>query len=158
MGELLGWARRTQLCDNDIISVRFTESQERDHLDCPKCGAEVPEGQAYCGKCGEPMANGPKLEDLDLIRRFRVGDMVASGFNIIAKFIDDLLKSVNSQLISPYIKYRSRMVAMILSVVVLTVVASAILAYLDVITGEAFVFVVGIILGFILASLGKVMG
>jgi hypothetical protein len=127
-------------------------------LECPKCAREVPEGQDFCGKCGESMTGGTKLEDFDLIRRFKVGNMVSGGFNIIAKFVDDILRSINGQLIAPYIKYKARALAMIVSVVILTVVISAILAYLDVITGEAFVFLVGIVLGFILTGLGKMLG
>ena len=127
-------------------------------MQCSKCDKDIPEGQNYCGNCGEPITGGVRLEDFDFIRRFRVGDMVSGGFNIIAKFVNDILKSFNSQLISPYIKYRITSLALVLGVVISVVVISAVLAYLEVITGEAFVFLVGIVLGFVLASLGKMMG
>ena len=127
-------------------------------LECPKCAKEVPGGQNFCGNCGESMTGELKLDDFDLIRRFRVGDMVSGGFDILARFADSILKSINGQLISPYIKYRTTMLALVVSVVISVVVISSILAYLDVITGEAFVFLVGIVLGFILTGLGKMMG
>jgi len=127
-------------------------------LQCPKCAKEVPEGQNFCGNCGESMTGELKLEDLDLIRRFRIGDMASGGLSILARFIDSILRSVNSQLISPYVKLKTRMLAMVVSLVISTVIISAVLAYLDVISGEAFVFLVGIVLGFILTGLGKLLG
>ena len=32
-------------------------------LSCPSCGAEVPEGFAFCGRCGAPLAAGPRVEE-----------------------------------------------------------------------------------------------
>jgi len=126
-------------------------------MDCTNCGKEIPEGSESCPSCGS--ARKPfRLEDLDLIHRFRVGDMVAGGFSIITKFIDDVLKSFNSNLIAPYIKFRMRTLQTVMAVVLVTVLVSAILAYLEVITGEAFVFLVGIVLGFVLASMSRMMG
>jgi hypothetical protein len=30
---------------------------------CPSCGAEVPEGFAFCGQCGAPLTAGPRVEE-----------------------------------------------------------------------------------------------
>lgn len=124
---------------------------------CEQCGRELPEGSEGCLACGS-LQPRLKLEDLDLIKRFRVGEKVAEGFRIVAKFIDDALRSFNSQLIAPYIKYRMRALQTLMVVILVTVLVSAALAYLEVITGEAFVFLVGIVLGFILASMSRMMG
>jgi hypothetical protein len=126
-------------------------------MQCEQCGRELPEGSERCLACGS-LQQHFKLEDLDLIKRFRVGEKVAEGFRIVAKFIDDVLKSFNSQLIAPYIKYRMRALQTLMAVILVTVLVSAVLAYLEVITGEAFVFLVGIVLGFILASMSRMMG
>jgi class 3 adenylate cyclase/tetratricopeptide (TPR) repeat protein len=32
-------------------------------LSCPSCGAEVPEGFAFCGRCGASLAAGPRVEE-----------------------------------------------------------------------------------------------
>jgi uncharacterized membrane protein len=126
-------------------------------MDCTNCGKQMPEGSESCPSCGS--ASKPfKLEDLDIFHRFRVGDMVSGGFNIVAKFIDDVMKSFNSHLVGPYIKFRMRTLQTVMAVVLVTVLVSAVLAYLEVITGEAFVFLVGIVLGFVLASMSRMMG
>lgn len=126
-------------------------------MQCAECGATIPEGKDTCPACGSSMSHF-KLEDLDLIRRFKVGDKVSGGFNIVAKFIDNVLKSFNAQLIAPYIRYRLRVLQTVMTVILITVLVSAALAYLDVITGEAFVLLVGIVLGFILASVSRMFG
>jgi zinc-ribbon domain len=126
-------------------------------MQCTNCGVNIPEGAEACPSCGTSVGHF-KLEDLDLIRRFKVGDKVSGGFNIIAKFIDNVLKSFNAQLIAPYIKYRLRVLQTVMAVILVTVLVSAALAYLEVITGEAFVLLVGIVLGFILASVSRMFG
>jgi len=126
-------------------------------LQCTNCGATVPEGKDACPTCGAPTSHF-KLEDLDLIRRFKVGDKASWGFNIVAKFIDDVFKSFNTHLVAPYIKYRMRALQTVMAVVLVTILATAVLAYFEVISGEVFVFMVGILLGFILASFGKMFG
>jgi hypothetical protein len=123
-------------------------------VQCTNCGAIVPDGKEACQNCGTP-TNHFKLEDLDLVRRFKVGDKVSGGFNIVAKFIDDVFKSFNSHLIAPYIKYRLRALQTVMAVVLVAILVTAALAYLEIISGEVFVFLVGILLGFILASFGK---
>jgi hypothetical protein len=123
-------------------------------LFCSNCGVAVPEGNDVCPSCGTYVSHF-RLEDLDLVRRFKVGEKVSGGFGIVAKFIDNVLKSFNAQLIAPYIKYRMRALQTVMAVILVVVLVSAVLAYLEVITGEAFVFLVGIILGFVLASLSR---
>ena len=123
-------------------------------MQCSDCGAAIPEGKEACPSCGSPISHF-RLEDLDLIRRFKVGEKISGGFGIVAKFVDDVLKSFNSHLIAPYIKYRMRALQTVMAVILVVVLVSAVLAYLEVITGEAFVFLVGIVLGFVLASLSR---
>ncbi len=123
-------------------------------MQCENCKATVPEGAETCPSCGTPTYHF-KIEDLDLIRRFKVGDKVSGGFNIVSRFIDNVLKSFNTHLIAPYIKYRLRALQTVMGVVLIAIILTAVLAYLDIISGEVFVFLVGILLGFILASFGK---
>jgi hypothetical protein len=123
-------------------------------MQCTICGATIPDGKDVCPACGAPVSHF-KLEDLDLVRRFKVGEKASWGFNIVAKFVDDVFKSFNTHLIAPYIKYRLRALQTVMAVVLVAILVTAALAYLEIISGEVFVFLVGILLGFILASFGK---
>jgi hypothetical protein len=123
-------------------------------VQCVNCGASIPDGKETCPSCGASTSIF-KLEDLDLIRRFKVGEKASWGFNIVAKFVDDVFKSFNTHLIAPYVKYRLRALQTVMAVVLVAILVTAALAYLEIISGEVFVFLVGILLGFILASFGK---
>lgn len=126
-------------------------------MKCEKCGMEIKDKDLKIDP-NDKMRPTQGHEESDLLRKFHFGERIEKALKIMAKFVDDVLRSFNSQMISPYIKYRMRALQTLISLVLITVVISAVLSYLGVITGEAFTFLIGIVLGFILASMNRILG
>ncbi|MEM0449802.1 MAG: hypothetical protein QW520_08290 [Methanomassiliicoccales archaeon] len=126
-------------------------------MKCEKCGMEI-ENKDLKIDSNDKIRPTQGHEESDPLRKFHFGERIEKALKIMAKFVDDVLRSFNSQMISPYIKYRMRALQTLISLVLITVVISAVLSYLGVITGEAFTFLIGIVLGFILASMNRILG
>jgi hypothetical protein len=132
---------------------------------CPSCSQENPEGTSFCGHCGKSLigieGNLEKgIHEIEGAVTKGMHEMISgmdSMGGVVSHFVENILKTVKENLIKPYLDHKVKVVRTMMAVLALLIITTSVLVFYDVIGAEAYLVLIGTVLGYMLATMGRAL-